>query len=350
MRRRTRTAVGIVLSLVLLGWALNDVSASEVLAEIRMADPVLLTVAILITLIGFWIRAVRWGILLIPVSGAVPLKPRLAGTFIGFAVNNLLPARIGEFARAFSLSRLSTVSTSAAFATLVVERLLDGLVLVGLLFAAMATASFPAAANLGGVDLRSAALAVTAVMVAVAVGLFLAVTAPVRADRVVRFATGFLPERPRIATIESLRGFARGLRILRSPRLFVISAVFALGQWIFLATSYWLGYLAFGIDSVPFTGAVFLQSLISLAVAVPSSPGFFGPFEAAARFGLGLWGVPAERAVSFAIGYHIAGFLPVTLIGLYFIWRMNLRWSDVRHSQENLEAEAADPQSSLETR
>ena len=103
------------------------------------------------------------------------------------------------------------------------------------------------------------------------------------------------------------------------------------------AASYYLAFLSFGIREVPFSGAVFLQSLISLAVAIPSSPGFFGPFEAAARVGLGLWDVPVEKAVSFAVGYHIAGFIPVTVIGIYYVWRLNLSWREVRHSEETVE-------------
>ena len=72
-------------------------------------------------------------------------------------------------------------------------------------------------------------------------------------------------------------------------------------------------------------------------MAVPSSPGFFGPFEAAAKLGLGLWGVAADKAVSFAVGFHLGGFIPVTLLGLYYIGRLNLRWSEMRHSEEIVE-------------
>ena len=96
-----------------------------------------------------------------------------------------------------------------------------------------------------------------------------------------------------------------------------------------------LAFRAFGIDGVPFAGAVFLQSLVAFAAAIPSSPGFFGPFEAAAVAGLALWSVPKEQAVSFAVGYHLGGFVPVTLAGVYYVWRLGLRWSEVKESGED---------------
>src|SRR5690606_38631348 len=129
--------------------------------------------------------------------------------------------------------------------------------------------------------------------------------------------------------------------VLRSVPLFVASALLAVGQWLFTAVSFVVAFRAFGIDLVPFSGAVFLQSVISLAVALPSSPGFFGPFEAAARVGLSLWGVAADKAVSFAVGFHIGGFIPVTVIGIYYVWRLNLRWREMGGGAERSAMDSA---------
>lgn len=337
MNKRLRTVLGLVLSFGLLWWALRDVSLAEVADRIRDADPVLFSAAVFVMLAGFWTRAIRWGVLLFPVAGRVPFRSLLAATFIGFGVNNVLPARIGEFARAYSLSRQEKVSVGSSFATLVLERLLDGVALISLLFISMASSSFPTSS--GGPDVRSGALVAAVIMAGVGVALYIGVAAPALAGRIARFAARLLPSRLREPTLAALRSFAIGLAVLRSPRLFIVSALLAFGQWAFLATSYQLGYLAFGIDTVPYAGAVFLQSLISLAVAIPSSPGFFGPFEAGARIGLGIWGVPAEQAISFAIGFHIAGFIPVTLIAIYYIWRLGLSWSQMRAGEEEVEEE-----------
>ena len=79
------------------------------------------------------------------------------------------------------------------------------------------------------------------------------------------------------------------------------------------------------------------------AGALPSSPGFFGPFEASIKIGLGLWGVPADKAVPFAVGLHLGGFIPVTLMGVYYVARLNLSWSEVKHSEEAVEEEVEGP-------
>lgn len=338
MKSHLKTVVGVALSILLLLWVLRDVSPAEVGRELADADLILLTIAVAITMVGFAIRAVRWGILLSPLNLRIPFRPRFAAVMIGFAANNLLPARVGEFARALTLARVTPVSTAASFATLVVERILDGLVLVGLLFAAMASPRFPELGVVAGVDPRAAAQVVGIAMAIAGVGLLLLVLAPTRSVQFFeRLFAGLLPEGMALALTRALESFLDGLAVLRDTRLLVASVALALGQWAFTGLSFLVAFRAFGIDDVPLAGAIFLQSLISLAVAIPSSPGFFGPFEAAARVGLALWAIAPEKAVSFAVGYHIGGFIPVTLIGIYYVWSLKLSWREVRHSEETVE-------------
>lgn len=343
MRRHLKTITGVALSLLLLGWALRDVSLSEVLRELREADPVLFTLGILIAIAGFAVRALRWGILLRPLGVAVPFRPRFAAIVVGFAANNVLPARIGEFARALTLSRITPVTTSSAFATLVVERIFDAVVLLSILFITMAGADFPATGEIGGVDVRAAARVIAVAMTLVGLVLFMMVLAP---RPFVRFAEGLLrplPEKISRPLLAALHSFLAGLGVLRSVPLFLASLALALLQWWFTAWSYLVTLRAFTIDDVPFAGALFLQSLVSLAVAAPSSPGFFGPFEASIKIGLGLWGVPAEKAVPFAVGLHLGGFIPVTLMGVYYVARLNLSWREVKHSDEEVEEQVDGP-------
>ena len=338
MRLDLKTVVGVALSVLLLWWALRDVSAAEVVRELREADPLLFSLAVIATTAQFAIRAARWKVLLIPVTTDLRFRPRFAATNIGFAANNLLPARVGEFARAYSLGRLTGTPVSAVLGTLVIERVLDGLVLVGLLFLSMASPSFPSSAQLGGVDARAVAGVVALVSGALGLVLFLLVIAPVRSVRLIEAVTErVLPARFRRPLLDALHSFLLGLGVLRDPRLFLASVAWAIGQWVFLAFSFLLAFHAFGITEPGFAGAIFLQSLIALAVAVPSSPGFFGPWEAGARIGLALWGVPSDKAISFAVGFHLGGFVPVTLIGLYYVWRLDLRWREIGASEEIVE-------------
>jgi glycosyltransferase 2 family protein len=340
MRKHLRTLLGVSLSLLLLAWVLRDVSPAEVWHETRQADPVLFGVSILLALVGFGFRALRWGILLVPVEPGLAYRPRFAATMIGFAANNVLPARVGEFARAFSLTRLTRVPLGSSLATLMIERVFDAIVVIGLLVLVMAGPAFPVDATVAGLDLQAV---VRLIALAVGVGivfLFGLVLAPGPFVRAAEWTAQRLPTRLQRPMLSLMHAFLAGLGSLRSPRLFLASLCWAAAQWLVTGVSFLLAFRAFGIVEVGFAGALFLQSLIALAVAIPSSPGFFGPFEAAARVGLALWAVAPEKAVSFAIGYHIGGFLPVTLIGIYYVWRLDLSWRQVRHSEEEVEAEA----------
>jgi uncharacterized protein (TIRG00374 family) len=327
-----KTAAGIALSIFFLWWALRDISVAEVVHEIRSADPLLFLLAAITATLGIPIRALRWRSLLHGTAAAAPLQLRMAATFIGFGANNVLPARLGELIRALSFSRLARVPLGAVFSSLVLERIFDAVVIVGFLFAVMALPSFPAV-ELGGVDPRAAARWAAA---ATLVLLFAAAALPAALLRVAGWVGDrVLPARVRAPALDALRAFVGGLGVLRSARLFCVALAWAVGQWTFLALSFLLGFRAFGIE-VPFSGAVFLQSLTALAVAVPSSPGFFGPFEAAARVGLSLWNVPSARAVSFAIGFHLAGYIPVTLLGFFYFWKVGLRWSEMEREVETV--------------
>lgn len=340
MRRHLTTLLGFAVSVLLLWWVLRGVSFAEVAGEMRAADPVLFLLAVAVATSGFLFRAIRWRVHLLPVAGETALRPRFAATSMGFAANNLLPARVGEFVRAFALSRITPVRPGAAFGGLVIERLLDGMVVVALLFVTMATPGFPALGRWGGVDLHGAALLVAAVVTGATLVLWLAVLSPERSlrwlDRPLR---AVLPVALAERTTAAVRSFVQGLAVLGSLRLALLSLAWAVAQWLVLGLSFLLAFRAFGIDHVGFAGALFLQSVISLAVAIPSSPGFFGPYEAAAVLGLGLWGVGSEAAVSFAIGFHLGGFIPVTVIGLYYAWRLDFRWRDLRRGERALAAE-----------
>ena len=92
-----------------------------------------------------------------------------------------------------------------------------------------------------------------------------------------------------------------------------------------------------------FAGALFLQSLVSLAVALPAAPGFVGVFHAAAVLGLGLYGVDQTRAASFAIAFHMGGWITVTGLGLYYYSRLGLTVRDLLGAEERVESAVESP-------
>lgn len=340
MSHRWKTLAGLVLSAVLLWWALRDVSPGAVWREIRGAHLGLLLLAAAVQTAGFLIRAARWGVILRPALAKPRYYPRFAATCIGFMANNLLPARVGEFARALAFARLSRVGLSAALGSLVVERFLDALVLAG--FVALPLWLPGLLGDGPGSSLRDAVgirlLAVVPVFAAALAGLGLFVWRPDLMARVVSAVIGRLVSK-RLG--ERLGGavvsFSRGLGLLKRPRLFAGALAWSLGHWLWCGLGFFLGMLAFEIRSPGYVGALFLQGVNGFLVAIPSAPGFFGPFEAGVRIALAPFGVPADKQVGYALGFHLASFFPVTFLGLYYVWRLGFSWSEVEHSEEIVE-------------
>jgi uncharacterized protein (TIRG00374 family) len=331
--------LGVLASIFFLWVAFRGISPGMVWEHIRAADPVLLTLAILNHTAGIHIRAARWRFLLEPVtSQPTPYRARLSATSIGLAANNLIPLRVGEFARVVSLARQTFLPIPVVMGTLVMERVLDGLVQVAVIFIVMSLPTFPETTVFEGLDPRDAARTVLAVAGAIGVFLALLTLFPTRCVRLARSLLTVLPAGWRRPLADSLRAFLRGLGVLRSVRHLVISVAYAVGQWSFLGLGFYLGFLAFGIEGVGFGGAMFFQALIGFAVAVPSTPGFFGPWEAASRYTLAFWGIPEAEAVSFAIAFHDGTYVLMTGLGVYYLWKLGFRWRDLRSSASTVEA------------
>ncbi|HEX6938378.1 MAG TPA: lysylphosphatidylglycerol synthase transmembrane domain-containing protein [Longimicrobiales bacterium] len=342
-RRRTvldwKAAVGLGLGIGLLIYSLRGVDPGAVLAEIGRADPWLLLLGVAGVTAPMAIRAWRWKALLEPVRRDTAFRSRFRATMIGFMANNLLPARVGEFARAYALSRLEPVPVVASLGTLVLERIFDGVVVIALLFLAMAMPGFPSLDGVGVENPAGAARVLAALLAAFALGLAALVARPRRAVAVAEAVAGrVLPAPFRRPLVDAVEAFLAGIGSLRDPALLLRAAHWSVWTWIVPAAGFWYAFRAFGID-VPFAAALFLQSLIALAVALPAAPGFFGLWEAAARIGLhDVYGVGLDKAIGFAIGFHLAGFLSVTIWGLVEAWRLGLSWQDVEASEATVES------------
>src|SRR5688572_6716716 len=147
MRARVRTVLILLLTFGLLAFFFRNADMAGVWAETRRARPGLLGLAVLVTGLTYVLRAMRWQYLLAPI-GHARFGTAFRATVIGFAASSLLPARAGEVIRPYFLARKEHLSATAAFATIILERLLD-LVTVLLLFASFV---FLGAAGVGSDD------------------------------------------------------------------------------------------------------------------------------------------------------------------------------------------------------
>jgi uncharacterized protein (TIRG00374 family) len=333
MRISWRSAIGIALSVALLVWTLRGVSLPAVWHELASSNlPLFVAAAICATLI-FPLRARRWKTILEPVVPGLPLGALWRSVAIGMMVNNLVPARAGEIARAYAVTRETTVSFATALASLAVDRLFDMVVLLGLGVGAMLDPSFPRDARVAGQTLGHLAQGTIVLVVVLVAGLYLLAFFPSRLVRAFEiFARRVSPaveERGKSALLR----FSAGLSVLKSPVRFLAVLGWTIAHWLLNALGFWLGFKAVGIH-LPFSAALFLQMLIALGVALPSAPGFFGVFEKLATVGLAIYGVRATEAATWAIGFHILSFIPITVIGIYYVSRLGLSFRELRAETE----------------
>jgi uncharacterized protein (TIRG00374 family) len=335
MRLNWRGVLGIALSAGFLYWTLHDISWVDVRAHLQRSNLWLLIVSAFVATLIFPLRAIRWRIILEPVVPDVRYGPAWRATCIGMMVNNVWPARIGEIARAYAIVQEEPRLTfSASFASLAVDRLFDTVVVLLLIVVAL----FDPALSTVGEDvsrrLTQSLGIVTIVAFGVFVLLYLLVFFPGAVLRwyemIARQVAPRFEERGR----EMLVAFASGLSVLRSPRRFAVVFFWSLLHWIVSALSFWIAFEAVGIDAT-FYAALLVQGVIVVAVALPQAPGFFGVFEAAARWVLGsVYGIGADQAVTWAFGYHLLSFIPVTVIGGWYFVRMGLKLGQIRRETE----------------
>ncbi len=333
MRPGWRAALGVVLSAALIYWTLHGISPTEVARLLTRADPLLFAAATFCATAIFVLRARRWQTILEPVTAKIPLGPLWRATAIGMMVNNVVPARAGEIARAYALTKEAPVPFPTALASLAVDRLFDAIVLLLLAAAALLDPALSGTQTLAGRSLSAFATGAGTIVVLLLAGLYALVFFPTQLLRLFElFARRVSPsveERGR----RVLETFMRGLSVLRSPGRF--SAVFGwtLAHWLLNAVGFWLAFKAVGI-SAPFSAALFLQAFIALGTAVPALPGFFGVFEYMSVQGLAVYGVSQQEAATWAIGYHLFSFIPITLIGAYYFARLGVRLRDLQPSSE----------------
>ena len=327
MPSRARTVLILLLTVGLLGYFLRNADMAQVWAEIRRARPGLLAGAVLITGLTYVLRAVRWQYVLAPL-GETHFSNAFRATVIGFAASFLLPARAGEVIRPLLLARREGLPATATFATIILERLMD-MVTVLLLFAVFVLTADPATmsahpAHLARVKaggLLAAAVAVVALAVA-----FMAAGHPERLGRWALRIERVLPAKLARMVATFVESFTQGLGVMRQPRRLLVSLGLSIPLWLSIAAGIWLTSLAFHI-TLPYVGSFLVMTILVVGVAMPT-PGAVGGFHAAYQIGVqSFFGAPDDRAIGAAIVLHAVSFLPVTLLGLFFMARDGLSLS-----------------------
>lgn len=363
--------LGVLISILFLWLALRGLHLGDFWGAMQKANYIWLVPAVLVYFIGVWIRAWRWHYLLGPIK-KIPTKTMFPITTIGYMGNNIYPARAGEVLRAVILKRKEGVSVSASLATIIVERIFDGVVMLAFVFVNLTElAKLTGASGFVG-NIQQVAVIGSMVFVAALFVFLLAAAFPFQAERasiwfISRFvpatirrpgawfrmltslglrlifqrggrvieenvqtermpeATDFIPLREKMLGI--VHKFLAGLQSLRSPFNVLMVFFTSVIIWLLETAKYWLVMHAFDF-TVSFFALMLMNGIVNLATTIPSAPGYIGTFDAPGIAVLTAYGVDQATAAGYTLVLHVALWVPITLLGAYYLAREGIKWSD----------------------
>jgi uncharacterized protein (TIRG00374 family) len=327
--------LGVLISILFIWLALRGLHLEEFWDSVRQANYIWLLPGIGVYFIGVWVRAWRWHYLLSPIK-KIPTERMFPITTIGYMGNNIYPARAGEVLRAVILKRKEGVSVSASLATIIVERIFDGVVMLAFVFV-----NLPELAKLTGAsgfvgNIQQVAIIGTGVFLSALAVFLLAAMFPQRtANLGVWFIFRLVPKRLHERITGLMNKFLAGLASLRSPFNVLMVFFTSVIIWLLETGKYWFVMHAFSF-SVSFFALMLMNGIVNLATTIPSAPGYIGTFDAPGIAVLTAYGVDHSVAAGYTLVLHVALWLPITLLGAYYLAQEGIRWND------SLRAETSD--------
>lgn len=343
MFKRWQFWLGVAISALFLWLALRGLQLVEFWTAVRSARYWWIAPGVVVYFMGVWVRAWRWHYLLRPIQ-KIPVREMFPITCIGYMGNNVYPARAGEVLRAVILKRKRAVPISASLATIVVERIFDGVVMLAFVFVNLPELAHLATASSGFVgNLRDLALVGVGLFAGALVLFLFAAMFPQHTARVGQWCLRrFLPERWREPAGNILERFLEGLAFLRSPWNVLMVFLTSLVIWLLETGKYWLVMHAFDFQ-VGFFALMLMNGVVNLATTIPSAPGYIGTFDTPGIAVLQAYGVSQATAAGYTLVLHVALWLPITALGAWYLAREGIRWS------ESLRTEARASEACAET-
>lgn len=328
--------LGLGVSIFFLWLALRGLELENVWETMQHGNYAWLIPSVAVYFVAVWARTWRWDYMLRPIKH-IPVRRLFPVVVIGYMGNNIYPLRLGEVLRSYVLMRREEVPMSASLSTVIVERVFDGLVM--LMFVFIALPFFPLPDNYQALVVVASVAFFTCLVI-----FFMLAAVPKQALQLADWVyQRFVPEKwyDRLYMITS--NFLDGLISLRSFRYVMMIFLTSVVIWLLETVKYWFVMQAFdfGNAEVTFFALMLMNGVVNLATTLPTAPGYVGTFDYPGIQVLKLYGVVEEVAAAYTLVLHAALWLPITLLGLYYMIREGLTWSDfgkaaALRSEENL--------------
>lgn len=312
-----RFVISLLISGILFYFAFKGVDWGTFKESLSHIDYRYLLGVLPILLLIQWMRSYRWGLILKPIK-KVDQGTLFSITSVGFMGILLLPARTGELLRPYLISQQKGVGLRAALATVVVERVLDGLTIMG--FFVLVILSIPLPLWVHRAGYFSFALFLSLLFL-----LFLVVTRKEGTLSVVRILTRRLPKGVQNGVETFISSFAEGLQILPSLRSFGLGVGLSLIIWALMGLVFYILLQSFHIR-LPLIASYTVLVIVVIGVMIPGAPGFVGNFHLSCVLGLSLFGIPKTEALSYSIINHLIVVLFTLVLGVIFLPRVNISW------------------------
>jgi len=324
--KRWQLWVGVLVSIGFLYLALRGLSIADMLAVLPGLKWWWLVPGVAVYFLAVWARAWRWHYLLRPLK-SVPTKVMFPIVCIGYFGNNVFPARAGELLRAVVLKRNEDIPVSSSLATIIVERVFDGVVMLGFVFINLSEiAGLTSGSGFVG-SIRTLAILGTGAFIGALILFLLAAMFPQKAQLAAAiFIDRLVPERFREKVLGFTERFLSGLESLRSPRDVLMVFVTSVVIWLLETVKYWFVMQAFPLE-VSFFALMLMNGIVNLATTIPSAPGYVGTFDAPGIAVLQAYGVEKAVAAAYTLVLHAALWFPITALGFYYFAREGLSWS-----------------------
>ncbi|MDK2982261.1 MAG: glycosyltransferase 2 family protein [Chloroflexota bacterium] len=318
--------VSLVVSALFLYLALRGLQFNLVFDAIKSANLLWLLAVVPIYFTSVWFRSLRWNYLLRPIQ-KLPTKEIFSVVAIGYMGNNIFPARAGELLRSAVLKRRYQIPISASLASIIVERIIDGVVMLGFIFFNLTELNKLTDSSGFVGSIRSLALWGSLAFIGALLFFLIAAKLPHKTEAFIRWVAGIFPQKwqEKILTI-GLR-FITGIEALNSWKSLGMVLGTSVVIWLLETSVYWVVMRAFPMQ-VSFFGLMLMNGILNLSTTLPSAPGYIGTFDAPGIALMSAYGVGKTLAAGYTLVLHAALWLPVTLLGAYYFTREGLSWSN----------------------
>jgi len=316
-RKRFITIAGFILSILLLYLSLKDVKFYEIIDTVKKGDFRFVWIPVIFIILAAILSAIKWAKIL---GGDVKFSETFVALFIGLFINNVLPARIGEVARGYAISKKKGISFTYALSTVLVDRFFDLIGLLLLTYIFLPKSTLPPKVYQALYILIGFLILCSAMMIFMSRKQFAKIIA-------YRFAKTKKPRLFRIA--RRIMEVQENLARIHSPVNIASYIIIAFFQWLCMSIGLYFAVLTLNI-SIPFMYIPFVCALLNMGVAVPSSPGYVGIYQFLLVYLLSIFDVPKHEGFTVSVLYHASWYFPYNILGFIFLMKEHLKIREIQ--------------------